>query len=169
MCVTGYDNMGDLWAAPYDDGSAGWNARKFEDEMLSIWEDLRPLYNKLHAYVRMQLRKDPLYTDRIKAHGYLPANLMGNMWAQDWTSLDSTTKPFPNAPSLDATEAMNDNKYTALIMFEVANDFFQGLGLPEMTPIFWNKTMFERPVDKEVVCHASAEDFCLGKGSTDFR
>jgi peptidyl-dipeptidase A len=29
-----------------------------------------------------------------------------------------------------------------------------------MTEVFWNKSMLEKPTDgREVVCHASAEDF----------
>jgi len=55
-------------------------------------------------------------------------------------------------------------------MFQVADEFFQGLGLLPMTETFWNKSLIERPSDgRDVVCHASAEDFCLGKGNTDFR
>ena len=44
-------------------------------------------------------------------------------------------------------------------MFEKAEDFFTSLGLEPMTDTFWSKSLIERPDDREVVCHASAEDF----------
>lgn len=167
--ATGYKDMGELWAAPYDDGLEGFNATSFEAKMLEIWEKLRPNYMKLHAYVRMKLRQNPLYVNQVKKFGYIPANLLGNMWAQDWTSLEAATKPFPDAPSVDATEAMVQAGYTPLIMFQKADEFFRGLGLLPMSDTFWAKSMIEKPADREVVCHASAEDFCTGKGNEDFR
>ena len=44
-------------------------------------------------------------------------------------------------------------------MFELAEAFFVGLGCANMTDTFWNKSMIEKPDDRDVVCHASAEDF----------
>lgn len=55
-------------------------------------------------------------------------------------------------------------------MFQESDKFFTDLGLIPMTETFWKNSMLERPNDgREVVCHASAEDFCLGKNSEDFR
>ena len=56
--------------------------------------------------------------------------------------------------------------YTPKKMFEVSDEFFTSLGLIPMPPEFWEKSVFEKPEDKEMVCHASAWDFCNGK---DFR
>ncbi|CAG7822408.1 unnamed protein product, partial [Allacma fusca] len=166
--ANGYADMGELWASPYDDGSADFSAKTFEDEMYSIYEDLRPYYEKLHAYVRMKLRKNPLYADKIKKYGYLPANLMGNMWAQDWTVLDESTKPYPGEASVDATQAMIKAGYTPQKMFQVSDEFFQGLGLMAMTDTFYNLSMLTKPDGRVVVCHASAEDFCLGGDTKDY-
>ena len=102
----GFNDMSEMWLEPYNDGTAGWTAANFKRLMLDTWEELKPFYRKLHAYVRMKLRQYPNYEARIKKYGYLPSNLMGNMWAQDWAALENRTKPFPNVPSLDATEAM---------------------------------------------------------------
>ena len=167
---TGYPNMAEMWAAAYDDGSANFSLETLRKQMSDIWAQLKPNYEKLHAYVRMKLRNDPRFASKVKKFGYLPANLLGNMWAQEWTSLADDTKPYPDAPSFDATEAMKKANYDATIMFQKANEFFKDLGLMEMTDTFWQKSMIVKPADgREVVCHASAEDLCLGKGSTDFR
>ena len=48
------------------------------------------------------------------------------------------------------------------MMFDLAEEFFVGLGMDAMTPTFWEKSMIERPADLEVVCHASAEEFFIG-------
>lgn len=74
--------MSEMWLAGYDDESLGWTAVRFKQDMRNIWEELRPYYNILHAYVRMKLRRLPEYEDRISKYGYLPAHILGNMWAQ---------------------------------------------------------------------------------------
>jgi peptidyl-dipeptidase A len=48
-------------------------------------------------------------------------------------------------------------------MFEKSEEFFIGLGFDRMTSTFWEKSMIEKPTDgREVVCHASAEEFFIG-------
>jgi peptidyl-dipeptidase A len=44
-------------------------------------------------------------------------------------------------------------------MYELSEAFFMTLGFDKMTDTFWEKSMIEKPEDKDVVCHASAEDF----------
>lgn len=57
--------------------------------------------------------------------------------------------------------------WNATHMFRVSEEFFTSLGLLEMPPEFWEKSMLEKPTDgREVVCHASAWDFYNRK---DFR
>ena len=49
--------------------------------------------------------------------------------------------------------------YTVDQMFRLAEDFFVTLGFAPMTDKFWENSMIEKPEDRDVVCHASAEDF----------
>uniref|UniRef100_H2YVV0 Angiotensin-converting enzyme n=1 Tax=Ciona savignyi TaxID=51511 RepID=H2YVV0_CIOSA len=51
-------------------------------------------------------------------------------------------------------------------MFHVADDFFGDMGLARCPEEFWSGTMFTKPDDRDVVCHASAWDFYNRK---DFR
>ncbi len=44
-------------------------------------------------------------------------------------------------------------------MFRLSEAFFVSLGFEPMTDTFWEKSMIEKPADREVVCHASAEEF----------
>jgi peptidyl-dipeptidase A len=43
-------------------------------------------------------------------------------------------------------------------MAKMAESFFVSLGLDPLPPTFWERSMFDKPKDKEVVCHASAWD-----------
>ena len=51
-------------------------------------------------------------------------------------------------------------------IFKISEEFFVQLGFDPMTDVFWNKTQFVKPEDREVVCHASAWDMM---GEDDFR
>lgn len=51
-------------------------------------------------------------------------------------------------------------------MFQLADKFYQDLGLIGVPEPFWKYSMIEKPPNKTVVCHASAWDFYNQK---DFR
>ena len=67
----------------HDDAGVMWRER-YEDERLikkvdEIWEEVKPLYDELHKYVRYQMRD--LYGEKIdKKSEFIPAHLLGNMW-----------------------------------------------------------------------------------------
>lgn len=88
------------------------------------------------------------------------------MWAQSWLGLKDLLKPFPNASEVDVTEALKKQNYNVVKMFEESDKFYKSLGL-EPNDISYNASagaMIEKPVDgREVLCHASAWDFCDGQ------
>ncbi len=90
------------------------------------------------------------------------------MWSQTWDHIITrdALAPFPNKPSIDVTEQMKQQGYTPLKMFQKSEEFFTSLGLEPMTEEFWNNSVIEKPGGREVICHASAWDFCT---KTDFR
>ncbi|XP_066978847.1 angiotensin-converting enzyme-like [Macrobrachium rosenbergii] len=61
---------------------------------------------------------------------------------------------------------MVEQGYTPRRMFELSEEFFVSLNLTRMPPEFWEHSIIEKPSGRELVCHASAWDFCNGK---DFR
>ncbi|GFY78990.1 angiotensin-converting enzyme, partial [Trichonephila inaurata madagascariensis] len=157
-CLNGFKNAGEMWREPYE-------SETFEAEVEELWQTLKPFYQQLHAYVRRRLiRRYP--HSGIKADGPIPAHLLGNMWAQTWSNIYDIVKPYPNKNSIDITETMESKGITALEMFKRSEEFFTSLGLIKMTPEFWNRSIIEKPTDREMVCHASAWDFADGK---DFR
>ncbi|XP_055860968.1 angiotensin-converting enzyme-like isoform X3 [Biomphalaria glabrata] len=154
-----YADTGAYWRSWYDTPT-------FEDDVRALFDQLRPLYEQLHAYARRKL-KSMYGADKFPSSGHIPAHLLGNMWAQQWDGLIEELTPFPNKASFDVTDEMVKQNYTALKIFQTADHFFQSLGMIPMPPEFWNKSMLEKPTDgRDVVCHASAWDFYNGK---DFR
>uniref|UniRef100_A0A8C8B8Z7 Angiotensin-converting enzyme n=1 Tax=Otus sunia TaxID=257818 RepID=A0A8C8B8Z7_9STRI len=157
--MDGFEDTGSYWRSWYDSAS-------FEDDLEHLYNQLEPLYLNLHAFVRRKLydRYGPKY---INLKGPIPAHLLGNMWAQQWNNIYDLMVPYPGKPNLDVTSTMVQQRWNATHMFRVSEEFFTSLGLLEMPPEFWEKSMLEKPTDgREVVCHASAWDFYNRK---DFR
>ncbi|KAF4527176.1 hypothetical protein B566_EDAN006101 [Ephemera danica] len=154
----------------FTDASALWlrsyEASDFRDQISTLWDQLQPLYQQLHAYVRRHLRAK-YGDDVIKSRGPIPAHLLGNMWAQTWSNIKDFMLPYPNRPSTDVTPNMVKQGYTPLKMFKLSEQFFTSLNLSAMPESFWEKSILEKPADgRELVCHASAWDFYDAK---DFR
>ncbi|MFO0744328.1 MAG: M2 family metallopeptidase [Myxococcota bacterium] len=148
----GFSDMGDLWRSGYDMPPAD-----FEAEIERLWQQVRPLYEKLHCYARQRLSA-AWGADKVPAEGPIPAQVMGNMWAQDWSSLYPVLEPYKGAASLDLTKALKAKKVDAKGVVKYAEGFFTSLGLPSLPPTFWERSMLTKPRDREVVCHASAWD-----------
>ncbi|XP_036428070.1 angiotensin-converting enzyme [Colossoma macropomum] len=154
----GHADNGAFWRSLYETPT-------FEEDLEALWKDLQPLYLNLHTYVRRALFKK-YGAKHINLKGPIPAHLLGNMWAQTWSSIMDLVMPYPEATQIDVTQAMITNGWNALRMFNESERFFTSLGLMAMPDEFWQKSMLEKPTDREVVCHASAWDFYNRK---DFR
>lgn len=159
-----------MWNSAYEEPTENISITDFEKMVLELEQNTAKLYEVLHAYVRMKLRKIAEYNKMIDKCGYIPVHITGDMWGQQWDRLYNFTEPFPNTATLDCTSQLQKKEFTPLKMFQLSDEFLKGLGLKGMFPEFYKNSMLERPTDgRETVCHASAEDMCLGKGNTDFR
>ena len=131
----------------------------FQKAIMKLWNEVKPLYQELHAYVRYKLREN--YPE-VPENGTVQAHLLGNMWAQDWSLIEDLVKPYPKVPSLDVTPNLRKQQYTPIKMFKLAQSFFVSIGLDPMPQTFWNKSAIEKPKDRKMVCHPSAWDFNKG-------
>jgi peptidyl-dipeptidase A len=148
----GYSDVGALWRSNYD-----MPPDQFAAEMDRLWEQLRPLYLSLHAYVRGQLVKK-YGANIVPPNGPIPAHLLGNIWAQEWNNVyDLMDSPKP-AESYDLTKILTDRKTDARGMVKYGENFFISLGFPPLPQTFWERSLFTKPADREVVCHANAWD-----------
>jgi peptidyl-dipeptidase A len=148
----GFGNLGELWRAGYDMSPAD-----FEKETDRLWTQVKPLYDDLHCYVRAQLSKK-YGAARVDPKAPLPAHLLGNMWAQEWSNVYPLVEPFKGQPSLDITEGLKKQKYDEKKLVKTGEAFFTSLGMDPLPASFWERSQFKKPQDREVVCHASAWD-----------
>jgi len=147
----GFADSGVMWRSKYD-----MSPEDFSKEVDRLWTQVRPLYLKLHAYVRMKLREK--YGDVVPANGPLPAHLLGNIWAQDWTNIYPIVKPANADKGYDLTSILKSRKTSAVDMVKTGERFYTSLGFAPLPQSFWQRSMLVRPRDRDVVCHASAWD-----------
>lgn len=150
----GFTDTGAMWRSKYD-----MAPEAFPNELDRLWAQVRPLYLQLHAYVRMKLRQK--YGDVVPASGPIPAHLLGNIWAQDWTNLESMVEPAGSKAGYSLTSILQRRKLSAVEMVKAGERFYSSLGFEPLPPTFWERSQLVRPRDREVVCHASAWDIDL--------
>jgi peptidyl-dipeptidase A len=147
----GYADLGAMWRSGYD-----MSPEAFEQEVERLWGQVKPLYEQMHCYARSQLAHK-YGEDKVPAGKPIPAQLLGNLWAQQWNKIyEDILKPYPAvaAPSIDS--ALQGQHYDAVRMARSAESFYTSLGFRQLPASFWERSMLTRPRDREVVCHASA-------------
>jgi len=147
----GFADTGAMWRSKYD-----MPPDDFTRELDRLWDQVRPLYVKLHAYVRLKLRAK--YGDVVPANGPIPAHLLGNLWAQEWTNIYPLVAPPHADPGFSLTDILKKRKMTALEMVRAGERFYTSLGFAPLPKTFFDRSLFVRPRDRDVVCHASAWD-----------
>jgi len=157
----GFADLSDLWLSGYD-----MKPDEMAAEVDRLWGQVKPLYDQLHCYVRNGLNEQ--YGDEIQPKtGPIRADLLGNMWAQTWSNVYPMVAPKDGGKvGYDVTELLKEKKYTAIKMAETGEDFFSSLGLDPLPETFWKRSLFTKPRDRDVVCHASAWDI---DGQDDIR
>src|SRR5437867_3851658 len=100
----GFADTGAMWRAKYD-----MPPDAFARELDRLWEQVRPLYLSLHAYVRSRLR-EKYGPDLVPANGPIPAHLLGNIWAQEWPNVYKLVAPANSDPGYDLTEILKSRK-----------------------------------------------------------
>jgi peptidyl-dipeptidase A len=148
----GFADLGELWRSRYDMTPA-----EFEGEGERLWQQVKPFYESLHCYVRKKLSAK-YGAAKVPKTGPIPAHVLGNMWAQEWSNVYPLVEPYPGQASIDVTAALERNKYDATKMMKTGESFFTSLGMPALPETFWQRSMLTKPKDREVVCHASAWD-----------
>ena len=148
----GFPDTGAMWRSNYD-----MSPEQFSAEVERLWRQVEPFYISLHTYVRKQLiKKYGKIADR--PDGLIPAHLLGNMWAQEWGNVYPLVAPADGGQGYDLTQLLKDKKVDELGMVHYGENFFKSLGFAELPKTFWERSLFVKPQDRDVVCHASAWD-----------
>ena len=147
----GYADLGAMWRSGYD-----MSAEDFAREVERLWTQVRPLYNQMQCYARVQLTRK-YGADRVPPGKPIPAQLLGNLWAQQWNKIyDDILEPYPAVAPPSVDRALKAQGYDALRMTRQAESFYRSLGFTPLPADFWKRSMLTRPRDREVECHAEA-------------
>jgi peptidyl-dipeptidase A len=147
----GFNDVSSIWRSQYD-----MPEDKFEAEVARLWGQVSPLYTQLHCYTRRGLNK--LYGDKVQPNsGPIFTHLTGNMWGQSWTYRYKELEPYKGVSPTDVTPVLA-KKYDSIAMVKMAEGFYTSLGMQSLPATFWQRSMFEKPKGKDVLCHASAWD-----------
>lgn len=155
----GFKDVSSMWRSGYD-----MPEDRFEVEVDRLWGQVKPLYAQLHCYARRGINK--AYGGQVQPKsGPIFSHLTGNMWAQDWSYLYKELEPYKGVAPVDVTPIL-EKDYDSIKMVKMAETFYTSLGMQQLPDTFWQRSMFDKPKGKDVVCHASAWDVTL---SNDLR
>jgi peptidyl-dipeptidase A len=145
----GFKDTGDMWRSRYDMAPDA-----FSRELDRLWEQLRPLYLALHTHVRARLHEK--YGNLVSESGPIPAHLLGNIWAQDWSNVYDLVAPAAAGRTYSLDRILESRKIAPTDMVRYGERFFTSIGFAPLPATFWERSLFVKPRDRDVVCHASA-------------
>jgi len=148
----GFKDTGAMWRSKYD-----MEPDAFAAEMERLWQQVKPLYDSLYTYTRRKL-SEKYGKDVVAEDKPIPAHLLGNMWAQQWGNIYPILAPANADRGYDLTQILKARNTDAKQMVRYGESFFTSLGFDQLPPTFWERSLFLKPADREVVCHASAWD-----------
>ena len=168
----GFQDTGTLWRAGYD-----MTPEEFSDDLERLWCQVKPLYLSLHTYVRWKL-SEKYGPNVVPPYGPIPAHLLGNPWAQGWSNIYDLLGVQEDKGGVNVTELLQKKNLDPMGMVKYGEGFFTSMGFPPLPPTFWERSLFTKPADRDVVCHASAWDLdnmddlrvkmCIQIRGTDF-
>jgi peptidyl-dipeptidase A len=148
----GFKDTGVLWRAGYD-----MPPQQFDADLDRLWEQVRPLYLSLYTFVRGRLSQK-YGAQVIPTNGPIPAHLLGNPWAQTWGNVFPILGLPEHSSGYDLTELLKAKNLDGRGMVKYGENFYKSLGFAPLPQTFWERSLFVKPADRDVVCHASAWD-----------
>ena len=149
----GFTDTGAMWRSGYD-----MSPEDFAKTTERLWQEVKPLYMALHTYVRWKLNEK--YGDAVQPKtGPIRADLLGNMWAQEWGNIYPLVAPAGSGDlGYDIGDLLTAQNKGPLDMVKAGENFYSSLGFAPLPDTFWKRSQFTKPADREVICHASAWD-----------
>ena len=148
----GFTDLAEMWLSGY-----GMSPVAVEAEVDRLWGQVKPLYDALHCHVRAKLNEK--YGDAVQPDsGLIRADLLGNIWSQQWGNIYELVAPGDGEPGIDLTAILKERGYTPVDMIRTGEGFFTSLGFEPLPETFWERSLITEPRDRDVDCHASAWD-----------
>jgi peptidyl-dipeptidase A len=156
----GFKDTGAMWRAGYD-----MTPEEFSADLERLWNQVKPLYLSLHTFVRAKL-VEKYGPQVVPPDGPIPADLLGNPWAQQWGNVYDLLGVKEETGAINLTEILKKKQLDAKGMVKYGEGFFTSMGFAPLPQTFWERSLFVKPADRDVVCHASAWDI---DGKDDLR
>ena len=180
----GFADAGEMWRSGYDMSPVELAAEtdRLWDQVKPLYEQLH-CYTRNKLDAKYGADKGQVAGGMLPAHlmGNLWQQDWGNLWdilqpyqgagsldinnaLQQIASRNAATelaKPATGAGSAGERSFLAQRaaaRQTAVDMTRRAEDFYVSLGMPKLPASYWEKTQFIKPLDRDVVCHASAWD-----------
>ncbi len=180
----GFADAGEMWRSGYDMSPAelASESDRLWGQVKPLYEQLH-CYARTHLDAQYGKDKGEVAGGLLPAH--LMGNLWQQDWSNLWDilqpykaagSLDINSAlermaaadlarelAKPAAAGTSAAERSFAAQRAAQLattkaMTERAQDFYVSLGMPKLPESYWQKSQFIKPMDRDVVCHASAWD-----------
>ena len=148
----GFKDTGALWRAGYD-----MTPEEFSADLERLWNQVRPLYISLHTFVRWKLA-EKYGPNAVPPGGPIPAHLLGNPWAQEWGNIYDLLGVQEDNGGVNVSELLKKKNLDPKGMVKYGEGFYKSMGFAPLPPTFWERSLFTKPADRDVVCHASAWD-----------
>jgi peptidyl-dipeptidase A len=168
----GFKDTGALWRSGYD-----MTPEEFSADLERLWNQVKPLYLALHTFVRWKLA-EKYGPNVVPPNGPIPMHLLGNPWAQEWGNIYDLLGVQEDKGRVNVTELLKKKNLDAKAMVKYGEGFFTSMGFAPLPATFWERSLFTKPADRDVVCHASAWDIdsqddlrvkmCIQIRGTDF-
>ncbi len=168
----GFKDTGALWRSGYD-----MTPEEFSADLERLWNQVKPLYLALHTFVRWKLA-EKYGPNLVPPNGPIPMHLLGNPWAQEWGNIYDLLGAQEDKGRVNVSELLKKKNLDAKTMVKYGEGFFTSMGFAPLPSTFWERSLFTKPADRDVVCHASAWDIdsrddlrvkmCIQIRGTDF-
>jgi len=168
----GFKDTGALWRSNYD-----MTPEQFSSDLERLWNQVKPLYSSLYTFVRWKL-VETYGPNVVPPNGPIPAHLLGNPWAQEWGNVYDLLGVEQDQGGVNVTELLKKKNLDPKGMVKYGEGFFTSMGFAPLPATFWERSLFTKPADRDVVCHASAWDvdnfddlrvkMCIQVHGTDF-
>ena len=128
----GYSDTGMFWRSWYD-----MPPDAFATKVEALWNQVKPLYDSLHCYVRSKLNQK--YGATVQpAAGPIRADLLGNMWSQSWGNIYDIVRPQEGVLGYDLTASLLAHGYDAEKIVHTADNWYQSIGFAPEPPVSGN-------------------------------
>jgi peptidyl-dipeptidase A len=133
----GYPDTGAMWRSKYD-----MSPEDFAALTERLWNEVKPLYEQIHCFTAPA--STAIWRQVQPATGLIRADLLGNLWAQEWGNIYEIVAPREGrrpttSPKLErATTRPSDRRQG-----------FSVIGLRIFAATFWQRSMITQPRDRE--------------------